>query len=261
MPSPRSLLVGLAIAAVGVGGYLFARETSAFAIRNVAVSGAPQPVAEQVQASLAPLLGTSLVALDGGRLVSRVDALPTIVSAHYDRAFPHTLRISVVPERVVAVVRRGAQAWLASARGRIVERVALDAQPALPRIWLPAATAFAAGSFLAPEHGGDAAHALAFTARFAPKIRSVATTAGSLVFHLQSGIDLRLGDPAQMRLKLAVAVRALPQLPAGTAYLDVGLPGRPVAGNDTVQSVQTTSIATAPSATAPSTNPQVSAGG
>jgi len=34
-----------------------------------------------------------------------------------------------------------------------------------------------------------------------------------------------------VRLKLAVARRALRGLPAGAAYLDVSVPGRPVAGS------------------------------
>ena len=55
-------------------------------------------------------------------------------------------------------------------------------------------------------------------------------THGGLVFHLRSGVELRLGDPTDVRLKLAVARRALRGLPAGTAYLDVSVPERPVAG-------------------------------
>jgi cell division protein FtsQ len=255
-PSPRSLLVGLALASLGVGGYLFARETSAFSIRTVDVTGAPAPVAAQVRRALEPLVGSSLVGLDGGRVAARVDALPTVVSASYDRAFPHTLHVSIVPERVVAVLRRGKQAWLVSARGRVVEPVARVAQPGLPRIWLPAATDISVGSFLDPEQGGDAARALSFTSRFPQRIEAAGLTAGSLVFHLRSGIDLRLGDPAQMPLKLAVARRALRRLPAGSTYLDVGLPGRPVAGDEAASVAQTTGTDTTAV-----TNPQVSTGG
>lgn len=232
MPSSRSILVGCGIAVAAIGAYALARETSAFAVRSVEVSGAPPDVAAQVRHALAPLLGTSLVGLDGGRLERTVEALPTVVSAGYDRAFPHTLRVVVVPERPVAVVRRGAQAWLVSARARIVREVARDADAALPRIWLPAATALSAGGYLESRQGGDAARALAFAGSFPERIRSAARTAAGLVFHLRSGLDLRLGDPGDMRLKLAVARRALRQLPAGTTYLDVGLPGRPVAGAD-----------------------------
>ena len=44
------------------------------------------------------------------------------------------------------------------------------------------------------------------------------------------GLELRLGEPTDIRLKLAVARRALRRLPTGTRYLDVSVPGRPVAG-------------------------------
>ena len=272
LPSTRSLLVGLAIAAAGIGAYVLARETSAFAIRQVEVSGVSGPVAVQVQQVLRPFVGTSLVGLSGGKVESAVEGLPSVVSASYDRAFPHTLKITVVAEHPVAVVRRGAGAWLVSARGRVVERVARNYQPALPRIWLPLKTDLSAGAFLVAEQGGDAARALSFTSRFPFKIRSVANAAGSLVFHLDSGIDLRLGDASDMPLKLAVARRALRQLPTGATYLDVGLPERPVAGSGALPpsaqavptptpaptaAATTTSTTTTPSATT-TTNPQVS---
>ncbi|HET7567465.1 MAG TPA: FtsQ-type POTRA domain-containing protein [Gaiellaceae bacterium] len=232
MPSSRSILVGFAILATAIGAYALARETSAFAVRHVDVSGAPPDVAAQVRRSLAPLLGTSLVGLDGARLERTVEALPTVVSASYDRAFPHTLRIAVVPERAVAVVRRGRDAWLVSARARLIRRLPRTAVPALPRIWLPAATQLSAGAFLEPGRGGEVAHALAFADRFPERIDSARRSAVGLVFHLRSGLELRLGDPGDMRLKLAVARRAIRQLPSGATYLDVALPGRPVAGSD-----------------------------
>jgi len=43
---------------------------------------------------------------------------------------------------------------------------------------------------------------------------------------------LRLGEPTDVRLKLAIARRALRVLPAGATYVDVSVPGRPVAGTD-----------------------------
>jgi hypothetical protein len=63
--------------------------------------------------------------------------------------------------------------------------------------------------------------------------------ASGLVFRLRSGLELRLGDPNDIRLKLAIAVQVLHRLPPGSRYVDVSVPGRPVAGG----------------------NPQVSAGG
>jgi len=53
---------------------------------------------------------------------------------------------------------------------------------------------------------------------------------GELTLRLRSGLELRLGAPTDVRLKLAIARRALRVLPPGSAYVDVSVPGRPVAG-------------------------------
>lgn len=224
--------MGLALLALAAGAYALARGTSVFAVRRIEVEGATPQLAAQVEHALRPLLGTSLVGLDGVGLERRVEALPSVVDAGYDRAFPHTLRVVVVPERPVVVLRTGSDAWLVSARGRLVARVAAADDADLPRLWEPAALRPVPGDFLAPAAGGVAARSLAFADRFPARIRTASFAAGTLVFRLRSGLELRLGDPADLRLKLAVARRALPVLPAGSTYLDVSLPGRPVAGDN-----------------------------
>ena len=65
-----------------------------------------------------------------------MEALPTIQSARFDRAYPHTLRVVVVPERPVAVVRQGADSYLVAASGRVVADVGRRSHPALARIWV-----------------------------------------------------------------------------------------------------------------------------
>ncbi len=49
---------------------------------------------------------------------------------------PHTLRVVVVPERAVAVVRQGADAYLVAESGRVIARVERRDRPALARIWV-----------------------------------------------------------------------------------------------------------------------------
>lgn len=231
-PSRRSLAAGAGLVAVAAGAYAIARETSAFAIGRLDVMGAPADVQQQVRRVLAPLIGTNLLVLDGGALERRAEALPTVVSVSYDRAFPHTLSIHVVPELPVAVLHRGRETWLVSARGRVVERVQTGTYLALARIWVPRKAEVAVGAFLAPEAGGTAARTLALAARFPARISTVSLAHGELVFRLHSGLELRLGDPTDVRLKLAIARRALAQLPTGATYVDVSVPGRPVAGAD-----------------------------
>ena len=60
---------------------------------------------------------------------------------------------------------------------------------------------------------------------------SVTATADALTLRLRSGLEIRLGDALDVPLKLAVAARVIPLLDADTAYLDVAVPERPVAGS------------------------------
>jgi cell division protein FtsQ len=239
-PTRRSLAIGCGIVFLAFGGYAFARETSLFAIGRVDVSGGSPRLAAQVRRALAPLAGSSLVGLDGGEVLRRVDALPTVARASYDRAFPHTLRITVVPERPGAVLRRGPKSWLVSVRGRVIERLPAHADTRLPRIWVPGHTPVWTGERLDVGGVGAAARAIGLAGTFASRVASATFVDGSLVFHLRSGLELLLGDSAQIRLKVAVAERALAVVPAGSTFLDVSVPGRAVSGVGSAQ------VATAP---------------
>jgi cell division protein FtsQ len=229
-PTRRSLGVGLGLLAVALGGYLIARETSLFAIDRIDVRGASPRVAAQVRHSLASLVGRPLVGLDGSTVLSRVDELPTVVSASYDRAFPHTLSITVVPERPAAVLRRGPDSWLVSARGRVMEPLSSTALPRLPRVWISSRTPVRVGAELTAAGAATAAHAVGFAGAFAPRIASASYADGELVFRLKSGLELLLGNGGDIKLKVAVAERVLAMLPTGSAFLDVSSPGRPVSG-------------------------------
>jgi len=237
-PTRRSLAVGFSLLAVALGAYLLARETALFAIDRIEVRGGSPRVARQVQSALASLVGRPLVGLDGSAVLARVDALPTVVSASYDRSFPHTLRIRVVPERPAAVLRRGPDSWLVSRHGRVMERLPATAVPRLPRIWISTRTPVRTGTELTAAGAASAARAGAASAAraaglagaFAARVDSASVTNGTLVFHLRSGLALLLGDGGDIKLKVAVAARVLAILPTGSTFLDVSSPGRPVSG-------------------------------
>jgi cell division protein FtsQ len=230
-PTRRSLAVGFGLVAVALGGYLAARETSLFAIDQIQVHGGSPSVAAQVRQALAPLVGTPLVGLDGSAVLQKVDALPTVVSASYDRAFPHTLSITVQPERPAAVLRRGPDSWLVSMRGRVLEPLSSTALPRLPRVWVATHTAVRPGAKVTAAGAATAAHAAGLAGAFVTRVASASYTDGALVFHLHSGLELLLGNGGDIKLKVAVAERVLAMLPAGSTFLDVSSPGRPVSGH------------------------------
>lgn len=236
-PTRRSLAIGLGIVAFGLGGYLLARGTSMFAITGIEVQGGSPEVAAQVRHALEPFVGKPLVGLDGSAVQRSVDALPTVVRSSYDRDFPHTLRVTIVPERPAAVLRSGAEAWLVSIRGRVMERLPALADRRLPRIWVSGHTPVAVGAELDTAGAAVAARAVGLSGAFAARVATASYTAGTLVFHLRSGLDLLLGDGGSVRLKVAVAEHTLAAVPSGSTFLDVSVPGRPVSGTGTPDSV------------------------
>jgi cell division protein FtsQ len=229
-PTRRSLAVGLGMLAFALGAYLVARETSLFAINRIEVHGGSRPLAGQVRRALASFAGRPLVGLDGSAVLQKVDALPTVVSATYDRAFPHTLRITVVPERPAAVLRRGSESWLVSARGRVMGGLAPSSLPRLPRIWISTGTAVRTGAEVPGAGAATAARSLGQAGAFAPRIASASYGTGELVFHLRSGLQLLLGDGSEVKLKLAVAEHVVAVMPSTSTFVDVSIPGRPVSG-------------------------------
>lgn len=230
-PSARSLLIGFLILGIAVGLFAVARGTSAFAVRSVAVEGAPPGVAAQVRKALAPAIGESLLGLDLGQLRDRVDRVPMVAASSFDRRFPKTLGITIVPEVPVAVLRQGSSSWLVAARGRVVAALERGARPRLPRVWVKRGVHIAVGESLR----GLPRRAVASVAPLATKplpfgVTSVLAGGEELTLKLRSGLELRLGDETDLLLKLEVARRILPSLEGASGYLDVSLPARPVAG-------------------------------
>jgi cell division protein FtsQ len=236
LPTGRSLLLGFALVAVAVGLYAGARRPSVFAVRDVRVEGAPSVLAKRIEHELGSVRGGSLVTLDGDGVLAQLESLPTVRSASYDRAFPHTLVVRVVPERAAAVLRRGAEGWLLSTRGRVIGQVPRRSHPRLPRIWAPKTVPVEVGRVVGDVDLRAAVVALPQDKadELPIRIRTAKSVAGELAFVLANGLELRLGNGADVALKLAAAGEIIPQLAApaggGPTYLDVSVPERPVAG-------------------------------
>jgi len=231
VPSGRSLLLSFAIVAAALLAWFGARETGVFGVRSVEVRGASPGVSAQVRQALRPAAGSSLLKLDVAAAERAVEALPTVESAMLDRAFPHTLRVAVVPERPVAVLRQGADAYLVSRKGRVIATVARRERRQLARIWAARDVQLTPGAVVTGELA-TAVGAVAPLAGsgFPGRVTSVTATPEALTLRLRSGVELRLGDPLNVRLKLAVAARVLPLVGDDAVYLDVSVPERPVAG-------------------------------
>jgi cell division protein FtsQ len=233
-PATRVAAVVMGLVAVFGLLYLGARETGVFAAQQIEITGGSKAVRASVRDAVQPVVGESLVALDQDELRRQLEALPTVRAVRLDRAFPHTLRIAVSPERPLAVLRQGDDVWLVSTQGRVM-RALEPRSSSRPVVDVGDEITVTPGDVVAAD---DVRHALAALRRlphgFPVSVDTVRVEEGAVFFDLVGGGELRLGGPRQLALKLVVATRVLKALAAyeraDLGYLDLTVPKRPVAG-------------------------------
>ena len=84
----------------------------------------------------------------------------------------------------------------------------------MPAGWLPATRA------LADAH----------SVGLGPRVKGIRPQGDELTLVLRRGTEIRLGRAAEVGLKLTVAAKVLRLVDAGTSYVDVSVPQRPVVG-------------------------------
>ena len=176
--------------------------------------------------------------LDRTVVEQEILAIPEVRAARVDRAFPNTLRVFVAREHPIAVLRRGRDAWVIAASGRVVRPLRRGRGQDLPRVWVPATVAVTVGEPLADSGVNTALGVLTALRSSKHSLRPTSVLAhdGDLTLTLGSNTELRFGDSSQAALKLAVAEKILPDIspsPTGSiAYFDVSSPYRPVGGTE-----------------------------
>jgi cell division septal protein FtsQ len=152
--------------------------------------------------------------------------LPQVRSASVDRAFPQTVRVTIVPERAVAIAPNGSERVVLAASGRVLGPVT-PGTLGLPLI------AAAPGDL--PAVGGSVQSAavrqelrVAAAPRRGLRFTAIGFTADGLTGRTAQGLDIRLGDDEDLAAKLRVARSVLRRAGAGADYIDVSVPGAPV---------------------------------
>jgi cell division protein FtsQ len=231
VPSGRSLLATLGVLVAAGASYWVAYSTPVFALERVDVRGAPPEVSREVTAATRDLMGRSLVAIDADEVEGTLRALPAVAGVSVDRAFPHTLVVKVAPERSVAVVRRGDTSWLVTGSGKVIRPIKTGTERQLPRLWLAKGTTIRVGA-LVPAGWVPATRALAeaHSVGLGSRVKGIRPTGEELTLVLRRGTEIRLGRGTEVGLKLTVAAKVLRLVEGSTAYVDVSVPQRPVAG-------------------------------
>ena len=216
-----------------------------FAVRSIEVEGASPALAAEVACQLRPLDGRSLVALERrrSRAASSTRCRPFAASV-VDRAFPHTLRIRVVPELPVAVLGAARSRGSSPARGRVIARDRARARRDLPRIWLPTTHRDSTRAPSSTDEPGRAGRPLARRVSSAAASRVGSPSCARSTVRSRSDFAAGSRSGSATPIDLAPEDRDRARHPA-----DLALPGR---------AARTTSTSPSPSARSRGRNPQLS---
>jgi cell division protein FtsQ len=229
---PRPLTVialALALAALLIGGYLWVRDSSLVAVRNVVVVGASGRDAGKIRSALIAAARTmTTLDVNTAALHRAVAPYSEVKAIHVSTSFPHGMRIVVVEEYAVATIVAGGQQTGVGPDGVLLHGVA--ASTLLPALSVGAAPR---GARLRARPALDELAVLAAAPyQFIPRIAQASEDAThGVALQLRSGPAVYFGDTSRLAAKwrALVAVLADPGS-AGATYIDVSDPLRPAAG-------------------------------
>ena len=228
----RARLTTVLIALVGVagllgGGWIWLRGSSLLAVRDVSVTGLSGRDAPRVRVALeSAARGMTTVRVRRSDLRAAVAGYPLVKDLRVDADLPRTLRIRVIENRPVAALEAGARRVAVADDGTLLldevatglPSVPVDTLPGGPRVTDPRRLSAIAVAAAAPD-------------ALRPLVRRVRRGTGGLRVELEGGVRVVFGSGARAAAKWAAAARLLADSrAAGSTYIDVRLPERPVAG-------------------------------
>jgi cell division protein FtsQ len=225
----RRFFVVAALAAVILGGlWMWLRDSSFVAVREVQVTGTESGASARIREALQSA-GRSMTTLhvDEDALRRAVAGFPSVAGITTRTDLPHKLVVEVTERRPAAVLAAGGSYTAVTGNGLLLRDV--GAPDTVPEIDIAAAPAGARVS------DRRVLAAIAVAAAAPPVLRARVTTIGwgprGLHAELESGPPLIFGTAADAALKWDAAARVLADpSSAGATYLDLRVVGRVAAG-------------------------------
>jgi cell division protein FtsQ len=259
-----ALLVAIAAAATMTVYYAWFRDSGLVKVEDVTVTGVTGPNAPTIRDTLkqAALQQTTLH-VDQEDLQRAVEAEPSILRVTATPDFPHGLRIDVTENHPVAAIAiPGSGAVPIAGNGTLMPGDKVDSS--VPELKIQGVAKTGRNGTAAARLTDERAVPLLRVAATAPpallhRAASIERRKGEgIVVVLNDGPRVMFGDDSALAAKWRAAAGVLAATSAqGAAYVDVRLPGRPVAGGLKAQtapgavSPAPAASAPAPSATAP----------
>jgi cell division protein FtsQ len=204
------------------------RESSLFEVRKIEVTGVTANQAEVTAALQKASTQMTTLHVREEKLRAAVAGFPTVGSIKVEAKPLHELKIQVTERKPVALARAGSETTPISADGYLLRGVRAPA--GLITIELSQRPD-------GPQLAGPDLDQATLLGALPDQLRAgvegshIDPEAGGVVVDLRNGIELRMGDGSDAAAKWAAAASVLAEPNLGSpAYIDVSVPGRPVAG-------------------------------
>jgi cell division protein FtsQ len=227
----RSFLRGLAtvivLAGLGVGGWLWLRDSSLVAVTAVRITGATSSDEARIRSALeSAARDMTTLHVREEILHEAVDRFPSVAGLHVDTDFPHRISIQVLEHRPVAALEVDGHRTPVSGGGIVLTGVeAGDDLPTIRRDQMPGPRV----------DDAKTRAAIAVAAEAPPPLLARGDRLWwgpeGLTMDLRDGPPLVFGSRDDAAAKWAAAARVLAEpSAAGATYLDLRVPGRVAAG-------------------------------
>jgi cell division protein FtsQ len=262
-PGPRLLIALVLVIVVAGGGWLWLRDSSLVAVRQVIIGGVSGPDAGQIRSALTGAArGMTTLDVKMSALQTAIKPYPVVKHLQVSTSFPHRMSIQVVEQVPVADISAAGRQIAVSADGTLLHDAASTGP--LPTISL---SVFPAGTHVdapvLPEVRLLAAAPYSLLAKVSQVVRD---PSHGLVADLRNGPKLYFGEATDLSAKWAAAAAVLASsTSSGADYIDVTDAARPVAGAGSDAGASSSSGSAGGSASGASTAPTgagtVTAGG
>jgi cell division protein FtsQ len=249
-------LLLLAIALLALYRFWF-KDSSFVRVQHVTVTGLTTKDAPRIRTALiAAAHDMTTLHMQDQTLNSAVSSFPVVKSVVAQPSFPHTLKIHVIEEQPVAVLAVGGERLLLAPDGSVLRGVVTGHPLALIR-----SSGAVPQDALTDRVPLTALHvAAAAPPALADRITTITHGKQGILVHLRDGPELMFGNDSRPVAKWLSAAAVLADSSSkGATYIDLRLPGRPVAGGlgaDTLAPLSSTGQDTSPQSNdaAPSTS-------
>ena len=224
----KRILAGVLVAACALaGGWLWVRDSSFVAVRDVDVGGVASAEGPQIRSALrSAALDMTTLHVREDALLSAVSQYPSIKGLEVETDFPRRLTITVRERAPVAAIESGGATVAASRDGLVLRGMRARGLPTLRVRSTPAGKRVTDRRTLGALDVAGAA-----PPELRDRVERLWSGPRGLTLDLRDGPDLVFGSGSDAARKWSAAVRVLADpSSAGATYLDLRVPERVAAG-------------------------------